>query len=64
MDANKSQLDIETYVDRGAEVMGLGLRPEDRPGVIANFERIVAIADLVMEFPLSDDIEIAPIFEP
>ncbi|MEO1378485.1 MAG: DUF4089 domain-containing protein, partial [Cyanobacteria bacterium J06635_10] len=33
-------------------------------GVIENFERIQVIAKLVNQFPLPEDIEAAPVFEP
>jgi Asp-tRNA(Asn)/Glu-tRNA(Gln) amidotransferase C subunit len=52
------------YVDQMAILLDLQLKPEHRPGVIENFERIIAIAQLVNEFPLPDGIEAAPVFEP
>ncbi|MDF0554533.1 DUF4089 domain-containing protein [Kamptonema sp. UHCC 0994] len=55
---------IEEYVDRTAELIQLPLNPEHRPGVIANFERITAIAQIVTEFSLPEEIESAPVFEP
>jgi Protein of unknown function (DUF4089) len=55
---------IEKYVDRTAELINLPLNPEHRPGVVVNFERIAAIAQLVTEFPLPEEIEAAPVFEP
>ncbi|OCQ97245.1 DUF4089 domain-containing protein [Oscillatoriales cyanobacterium USR001] len=55
---------IEEYVDRMAELIQLPLNPEHRPGVIANFARIAAIAQLVTEFTLPPEIEAAPVFEP
>lgn len=54
----------EAYINQVAELINLPLDPEHRPGVIENFERIVVIAKLVTEFPLPDDLEVAPIFEP
>jgi len=45
-------------------LVGLPLQPDHRPGVIENFARITAIAQLVTEFPLPEEIEVAPIFEP
>ena len=54
---------IEKYVEYAAELIDLPINPEYRPGVIANLEQIAAIAKLVGEFPLTDEIEIAPIFE-
>ncbi|MCC3418447.1 MAG: DUF4089 domain-containing protein [Microcoleus sp. PH2017_29_MFU_D_A] len=55
---------IEEYVDRTSELIDLPLKPEHRPGVVVNFERIVQIARLVTEFPLPPEIEAAPVFEP
>jgi Protein of unknown function (DUF4089) len=56
--------DVGEYVDLMALLLDLQLRDEYRDGVVANFERIMAIANLVNEFPLTEDIEAAPIFEP
>jgi hypothetical protein len=55
---------LDEYVDRIAQAIDLPLAPEHRPGVVDNFVRIAAIAQLVTEFPLSDTIEPAPVFEP
>lgn len=51
-------------VDLLARLIELDLDPDHRPGVIANFERTTAIAQLVLEFPLGDDVELAPVFQP
>lgn len=56
--------DIPQLVDLLAEILQLPLQAEHRPGVIANLTRTAEIAQLVMEFPLPDGIEVAPIFEP
>lgn len=56
--------DFAEYVDRTAQLIDLPLNPEHRPGVVENFARIAAIANLVMEFPLPEDAEPAPLFEP
>ncbi|NJR49946.1 MAG: DUF4089 domain-containing protein [Leptolyngbyaceae cyanobacterium CSU_1_3] len=55
---------VAEYIDLVAAVVNLPLQPEHQAGVVANFERIQAIAQLVTEFPLSEDIEAAPVFEP
>lgn len=52
------------YVDTISQLVNLPINPEHRPGVVENFERIMAIAKLVTEFPLPEDLEAAPIFEP
>ena len=56
--------DVGKYVDQMALLLDLQLRDEYRDGVVANFERIRAIANLVNSFPLAEDIEVAPVFEP
>ncbi len=55
---------INEYVERMAFLLDLQLKPEHRLGVVENFAKIAAIAQLVNEFPLPDNIEAAPIFEP
>lgn len=61
--ANK-KLNVTEYVDQTALLLNFNLPEEYRQGVIANFERIEVIAKLVNEFPLPEDVEAAPIFEP
>jgi len=56
--------DVGEYVDLMALLVDLQLRDEYRDGVVANFERIRAIAQVVNEFPLPDNTEAAPVFEP
>ncbi|MEH2363360.1 DUF4089 domain-containing protein [Nostoc sp.] len=60
----KEGFDVGEYVDQMALLLDLDLRDEYRDGVVANFERIRAIANLVNSFPIPDDIEVAPVFEP
>ena len=55
---------VGEYVDQMALLLDLQLRDEYRDVVVANFERISAIANLVNSFPLAEDIEVAPVFEP
>ena len=52
------------YVQQTAELMGLRVTPEYLPEVVNNFERIAAIASLVTEFELPENIESAPTFKP
>lgn len=56
--------DVGEYVDQMALLLDLELRDEYRDGVVANFERISAIANLVNSFPLPENIEVAPVFQP
>lgn len=55
---------IAAYVDHAAPLVGLALTPEQREGVIQNLGVTLAVARLVMEFPLPDDIDAAPVFQP
>lgn len=54
---------IEKYVELTAELINLPLQPEHLPGVVENLERITAIAQLVIDFPLPLEIEPAPKFD-
>jgi hypothetical protein len=57
-----SRPQLEALVDNSAAALDLPLAPEHRPGVIENFTRIAIIAQSVMEFPLPEETEPAPVF--
>ncbi len=61
---DEKPIDFTTYVEQTAQLLDLPLAVEHLPGVVENFGRIAAIATLVMEFPLPDMIEPAPVFQP
>lgn len=56
--------DPAQFVDQMALLLNLPLAPDDRLGVVENFTRIQAIAQLVLDFPLPEAIEAAPVFRP
>ena len=56
--------DPPSYLNAAAAAVGLEIAPEHRPGVIANLERIAAMAEMVMSFPLPEAEEPAPVFRP
>lgn len=58
------EFDVGEYVEQMALLVNLQLRDEYRDGVVANFERIKAIAQLVNEFHIAEEVEVAPVFEP
>jgi hypothetical protein len=64
MGENSTPEALGAYVDETARRIGLPIAPEHRPGVIQFTEGLLASAALVMEFPLSDDVESAPVFRP
>jgi hypothetical protein len=60
----KENLNIAQYVEQTAQLIDLPLAPEYQLSVVENFAKIAAIATLVVEFPLPEDLESAPVFEP
>ncbi|MEP0886232.1 DUF4089 domain-containing protein [Trichocoleus sp. ST-U3] len=52
------------YIEQMSEILDLQIDPEYRHDVVKNFASICAIATLVTDFPLPEDIEAAPVFEP
>ncbi|AFY57789.1 hypothetical protein Riv7116_5413 [Rivularia sp. PCC 7116] len=61
---NDKKFNATEYINQTASLLNFNLPEEYRDGVVANFERIQVIAKLVNEFPLPEDIEAAPVFEP
>ena len=55
---------VAEHVDQMALLLDLQIDPEYRLEVVDNFARIMAIAQLVNEFSLPDEIEAALVFEP
>lgn len=56
--------DAAAYTDAAAATHGLSIAPEHRPGVIENVALLHRMAHAVIEFPLPDDVEAAPVFTP
>jgi Protein of unknown function (DUF4089) len=54
----------EDYVEHMALVLDLPIDPNSKSGVVDNFARTAAIAQLVLEFPLPQALEVAPTFRP
>jgi hypothetical protein len=52
------------YVDQVAAAIGLPIPSEYRQSIVENFERIAIVAQQVMDVPLPEATEIAPVFEP
>jgi hypothetical protein len=55
---------LEPYLDRTAALPGVFVPPEYRMAVRANLDRLAPIAKALLDFPLGDEIENAPVFEP
>lgn len=56
--------DAKAHVDHMEVVLGMTIRPEWRDFVIGYMATAADAAALVMDFPLADDVEIAPTFDP
>ncbi|WP_237154201.1 DUF4089 domain-containing protein [Oryzibacter oryziterrae] len=57
------KFDAAAHVDHMAPVVGIEIVPEWRNGVIVNLETAARMAELVLNFPLDDHVEIANVFE-
>jgi hypothetical protein len=60
----EKRIDPTEFVEQAAAMIGLPLQPEHQPGVVDNFARIMAIAQLLIEFPLPEETEAGPVFKP
>ena len=52
----------EAVIDALAPLLGVEIAPEYRLGVATNLRVTAALAKLVLEFPLGDESEPAPVF--
>ncbi|ACK70583.1 conserved hypothetical protein [Gloeothece citriformis PCC 7424] len=52
------------YVKQTAILIGLSISPKYLPKVVNNWQKIEENASLLLAFPLSENIESAPVFEP
>ena len=59
-----NNFNVQEYVNQMSLLLNLPINEEYKDGVIANFEKIKDIAEIVNNFPLPESIEIAPLFEP
>ncbi|NER31399.1 MAG: DUF4089 domain-containing protein [Symploca sp. SIO1C4] len=59
----EENIDFSEYVKQMAKVLDLPIAPKYFPSVVENFARVSTIASVVMEFPLPEDVEAAPVFE-
>ena len=53
---------LKLQVDAAILSAGLKVEPDWRAGIDAHFEAIARAAALVMEFPLEDELDPAPVF--
>lgn len=56
--------EARAYAERAAVAIGLSLPAERMPAVAQHLAILLAAAALVLDFPLPEDGEAAPVFEP
>ena len=56
--------DIETYADASADLLGLQISAEQRPGVLHYLKLVAGLAPRVMDFDLAREDEGANVFRP
>ncbi|MBP0013346.1 DUF4089 domain-containing protein [Roseofilum reptotaenium CS-1145] len=61
---NTQDPDPETFVVQMASMLDLPPEWANQPGTIDNITRLMAIAQSLNQFPLPEDLEVAPIFKP
>ncbi|MGF1459137.1 MAG: DUF4089 domain-containing protein [Leptolyngbyaceae cyanobacterium] len=62
--AARREFDPQIYVRQMRDLLEIPLPPSTFAGVTQEFERVVAIAQSVLDFELADEIESAPTFYP
>lgn len=55
--------ELEAYMDASAAVLGLSIDPAWRDAVRANLAVTFRMGGMVLDFPLHDEAEPAPVFE-
>ena len=54
--------ELDAFMDASALVLGITIAPEWREAVRSNLEVTFRLATLVLDFPLPDEAEPAPVF--
>jgi len=54
---------VPSYLDAAAAQIGLAIDSASRPAVSDDLNRIGLIAKFLMEFPLDQEVEAAPVFQ-
>jgi len=54
---------LDAFIDASAAALGLPLDPAWKPGIRANLEVTLKLANVVAAFDLPDEIEPAPVFK-
>ena len=55
---------VAAYVDAASILLDIDLPAEYRPSIVANLERLLQLGLQIMDFPLPENTELAPVFQP
>ncbi len=55
--------ELDAFMDASAAALGISIDPEWRASVRANLAVVFRMAPLVLDFPLDDEAEPAPVFK-
>jgi hypothetical protein len=56
--------DVDAFVTASAQTIDLPIDPAYRAGVVESFRQLAIAADLIMSFPVADEIDPASVFHP
>ena len=56
--------DAEAFVDRAAAVLGIGIDPDLRPAVVANFAHFIALMERVEGFEPPESLDPPAVYRP
>ena len=57
-----TEVELDAYIAASAQVLGLTIAPDWYPAVCSNLAITFRMAALVLDFPLPDEAEPAPVF--
>ncbi len=61
---NEEPTDVESIVDSMARIVGVSMSDESRAAVVTHLAIAFRMAPVVMDFPMPDEAEPAPVFTP
>lgn len=62
--AEPTTADVEAWMDATLPVLGIAAEAGFRPGILANLQVTMRLAALVLDFPMDEREEPAPLYEP
>jgi 1-carboxybiuret hydrolase subunit AtzG-like protein len=59
---NELPVDLDAYIDAGTALLGIAVQPEWRPAIRLHLGISFNLGQLVLNFPLLDEADPAPVF--